>query len=311
MVIGAFGGCALFAAPACATVATTPPTTMSPTQSSHIVVNGLRPYFIPFALLLGASVVVEEIGRTTKKRRRKATRTRRSPARPRRANQPRASSKRRSSRSPAAATPVRPRARTRQQTAAIALPSVPETDGHMWGRRPGQQVAARIAELDAERAKWVRGEHGEIMVAEELAELHPHQWWVFHAVPRGTAGTDIDHLVMGVGGVYTINTKNVSANVWVAERVLMVGGTRTAYLPAAIHEAADVARRLSAGGAPDVAVRPLLAFTQPITVKAMPPDVTVLSAGSVRSWLESQPQVLTAQHAYAVALIADQPKTWA
>ena len=127
----------------------------------------------------------------------------------------------------------------------------------MWGRRPGQSVAERIAELDAEHAKSVRGEHGEIVVGEELDGL-PHEWWVFHAIPRGSAGTDIDHLVIGVGGVYTINTKNVSANVWVAERVLMVGGTRTSYLPAAVHEARDTARRILRSTAQPIEVRPVL-----------------------------------------------------
>ena len=80
----------------------------------------------------------------------------------------------------------------------------------MWGRRPGQSVRERIAELDAERAMWARGEAGERLVGAELDRLAPHEWWVFHAIPRGSAGTDIDHLVIGVGGVFTVNTKNVS-----------------------------------------------------------------------------------------------------
>jgi hypothetical protein len=181
----------------------------------------------------------------------------------------------------------------------------------MWGRRPGQSVAERIAELDAERAKWVRGEQGEILVGEELDRLSSHEWWVFHAIPRGGSGTDIDHLVIGVGGVYTVNTKNVAGNVWVAERVLTVGGKKTAYLPAAASEARDAARRISTRSANAVAVHPVLVFTRPITIKAMPSHVAVLQAGSVRAWLESRPRVFTPQQAYQIVLIADQHATWA
>jgi hypothetical protein len=181
----------------------------------------------------------------------------------------------------------------------------------MWGRRPGQSVAERVAELDAERAMWARGEQGEILIGEELDSLPPDEWWVFHAIPRGGSGTDIDHLVIGVGGVYTVNTKNVSPNVWVAERVLMVGGKKTNYLPAAASEARDAARRISTKAGSVIDVRPVLAFTRPVTIKAVPADVAVLQAGSVRPWFENQPRVLTPVQAYELVLIADQPGTWA
>jgi hypothetical protein len=180
----------------------------------------------------------------------------------------------------------------------------------MWGRRPGQSVRARIAELDAERAMWVLGEQGEILVGDELERLPPNEWWVFHAIPRGSSGTDIDHLVIGVGGVYTINTKNVSANVWVGERVLTVGGERTNYLPAATNEARDAARRIATKAGSPVDVHPILVFTRPVTIRAMPADVAVLQAETVRTWLERQPQVLTAWQAYELVLIANQPTTW-
>ena len=181
----------------------------------------------------------------------------------------------------------------------------------MWGRRPGQSVAERIAELDAERAMWARGEQGERLVGAELDGLARDEWWVFHAIPRGGSGTDIDHLVIGVGGVFTVNTKNVAGAVWVAQRVLMVGGQRTNYLPIASGEARDVARRMSIIARTAVTVRPLLVFTRQFTIKEMPADVTVLQAGTARRWLEAQPHVMTPQQAYEIVLIANQRETWA
>ena len=91
----------------------------------------------------------------------------------------------------------------------------------------------------------------------------------------------------------------------------MVGGKRTNYLPVAASEARDTARRISTKSANAVDVRPILAFTRPVTIKAMPADVAVLQAGSVRAWLESRPRVFTPQQAYEIVLIADQHATWA
>jgi hypothetical protein len=42
-------------------------------------------------------------------------------------------------------------------------------------------------------------------------------WHVLHAVPIGTRGTDIDHVVIGPFGLVTVNTKTTSTSVWVGE----------------------------------------------------------------------------------------------
>lgn len=133
---------------------------------------------------------------------------------------------------------------------------------------------------------------------------------MFHDVPRGAKGTNIDHLVIGVGGVFTVNTKNIAGNVWVAERVLMVNGTKTSYLPAAVSEARDVERRLSNATRSAVRAHPLLVFLDPPTIRAMPSDVTVLEAAHVREWLRRRPASLTSQQAYSIVLAASQPTTW-
>ncbi len=192
---------------------------------------------------------------------------------------------------------------------AAALSSQADQAG-MYGRTAGASAERRADELARERVAWAAGGAGERQVGSELARLPSGQWWVFHDLPRGDSGTNLDHLVIGVGGVYTINTKNLSGNVWVAERVLMVNGVRTSYLPAAVYEARDTQRRLSRAGRP-VDVAPLLVFTRPITVKALPPDVGVLSIDMVRPWFERLPRVLTPEQAYEIVLIADRPDTWA
>jgi hypothetical protein len=71
-----------------------------------------------------------------------------------------------------------------------------------------------------------------------------------------------------------------------------------------------VARRLQRGVSRTLDVRPVLVFTQSITIKAMPADVVVLRAGAVRLWLEKQARVLTPTEVHEIALVADRHATW-
>ena len=97
-------------------------------------------------------------------------------------------------------------------------------------RRPGEGVARQAEELRRARpvlsalrrvlgvhvgdgAYW-KGGKGERLVGKRLAKLG-HEWRVLHSIPIGGRGTDVDHLVIGPGGVYSLNTKNHSGKkVW-------------------------------------------------------------------------------------------------
>lgn len=183
-------------------------------------------------------------------------------------------------------------------------------DESLWSRRPGQGTAERIAELDRERAQWQQGQDGEFIVAEELTKLPNGEWWVFHAIPRGGRGADIDHLVIGVGGVFTLNAKHLSSRAWAAQRTLMVGGVKTDFLPVATHEARDVARRMHGRVGREVAVHPVLVFTNGVTVRAMPHDVAVVDVSDVFAWITNRPKMMTPQAAYELVLIANDSATW-
>ena len=65
--------------------------------------------------------------------------------------------------------------------------------------------------------------------------------------PVGKGDSDIDHVVIGPGGVFTINTKNHSGQkVWVAGRIFLVNGQKQPHLRNAGHEAQRASRLLSA-----------------------------------------------------------------
>jgi len=70
-----------------------------------------------------------------------------------------------------------------------------------------RRSALAVSPLDEERAAWYRGALGEAAVGRLLEKL-PEGWTVLHAVPVGKGDSDIDHVVIGPGGVFTINIKN-------------------------------------------------------------------------------------------------------
>src|SRR5687767_11173747 len=111
--------------------------------------------------------------------------------------------------------------------------------------RSGVARALGVSPLDEERAAWYRGALGEAAVGRLLDKL-PDGWAVLHAVPVGKGDSDIDHVVIGPGGVFTINTKNHSGQkVWVAGRTFMVNGQKQLHLRNAVHEAQRASRLLS------------------------------------------------------------------
>ncbi len=53
---------------------------------------------------------------------------------------------------------------------------------------------------------WFAGAVGEMQVGRILAKLG-EEWTVLHAVPVGEGRTDIDHVVIGPAGLFTINNE--------------------------------------------------------------------------------------------------------
>jgi hypothetical protein len=142
-------------------------------------------------------------------------------------------------------------------------------------------------------------------VGQQLAKLVSPPWYVFHDIPIGRRGANIDHLVVGPGGVFTINAKNLSGKVCVTERTFRHNGYRTDYLPKAHREGERVSAILG------VAVRPVIAvICNEFTVKVNPADVDVVARGKLHQWLDGHPARLSPQDAFAIARLADDPATW-
>ncbi|MGZ0712600.1 nuclease-related domain-containing protein (plasmid) [Coraliomargarita sp. W4R53] len=173
----------------------------------------------------------------------------------------------------------------------------------MFGRSP----------LTLESRPWYLGALGELEVARVLDQLGPG-WLALHAVPvgsAGSAGSDVDHIVIGPGGVFTINSKfHEGGNVWVESRRLMVNGQRTDHLRNAEYEARRAAKLLTHAAPHRVEVTPVIAIVaaRRLTIRERRDRVIVVSATSLPQWLQSRPTVLTAGDIAELSRLAAAPQ---
>jgi hypothetical protein len=90
---------------------------------------------------------------------------------------------------------------------------------------------ARTFDMKTDERAWRVGAGGEETIGAKLEKLRRHGWQVLHAVPVGDRGSDIDHVIIGPGGVWTLNTKtHPSKSVWVGRHQVRVDGHKTDYL---------------------------------------------------------------------------------
>ena len=181
--------------------------------------------------------------------------------------------------------------------------------------RPVQSAFARlfgVSPLGTDSVSWYLGALGELEVGRVLATLTPG-WHAYHALPIGTSGTDIDHLVVGPGGIVTINTKNHRGKtIWVAGTTFMVSGHKVPYIRNAAYEADRVAKLLQKrmpGLSPVLAAVALIS-PKSLTIKIRPARVKVVTSVRPRRWLVKLPVVLSPTAVVAVATVIDEPATW-
>lgn len=179
----------------------------------------------------------------------------------------------------------------------------------------GMQPGRRFLDAAPSESGWSVGAAGEQLVADELRKLSAldPRWGFINSIPVNAKGTDIDHLVIGPGGVFTINTKHHrDANIWVAGDMLMVNGGKTWYVRNARTEAARATARLhEATGLPVTAwgmVVPVGAAS--ITIKESPADVVVVNRRRLLRFLQGLPTVLDKSAVLRLFEAARDRRTW-
>ncbi|QIX27947.1 NERD domain-containing protein [Nocardioides sp. JQ2195] len=163
-------------------------------------------------------------------------------------------------------------------------------------RRQREKAArlARSAEL------WERGASGEEATASALETLRADGWQVWHDVAwPGRPRANIDHVVIGTGGVFVIDSKHWSGTIAMDGDVLRQNGRSR---ESAVHGAAEGALAITRllGDLPATGV---LCFVREERVSGWARDVMICSTATLVEMLRSRPPVL---HPMAVQRFASQ-----
>jgi hypothetical protein len=171
-------------------------------------------------------------------------------------------------------------------------------------------VTSRILRRNTDERAWSKGAIGEQLVGWLLGRL-PEGWHVFHDVPIGERGANIDHLVVAPTGVFTLNSKNRRGRVSVTAHTFRVNGYRSDDLLKATKEAERASRLLGAAlGHPVVVHAALVVIADELEIKQQPPDVRVGGPRGIKRWLERLPSVLSPREVIEIAAVAHKPVTW-
>ncbi|WP_194894176.1 nuclease-related domain-containing protein [Catenulispora pinisilvae] len=173
-----------------------------------------------------------------------------------------------------------------------------------------QRIAAKLLGIRTEATSWEVGAAGERRVGDRLDRLKAHGWSVLHSIPL-KSGADIDHVIIGPGGVFTINTKHhPGARVTVNGDFVRVNGQLNHYVRNSRHEASAAAKRLTSACRSPVGVTGVLAFVgvQSLSVKEPLVDVLVVPGERLERLFLKAPPMLSPdlqQRIYAVARRAE------
>jgi hypothetical protein len=138
-------------------------------------------------------------------------------------------------------------------------------------------------------------------------------WYVIHSVVVSERGGDIDHIVVGPPGVFTLNAKHhAGKSVRVSKSDYRVDGGRRDYVDAAMFEGQNASSRLSSACSFNVMACPILVVvgSADLHVAAQPPGIHVVGCDGVVEWLRSLPPVLNQHQAAMIAERAGDPATW-
>ncbi len=164
------------------------------------------------------------------------------------------------------------------------------------------------------------GAAGEQAVAATLDGL-PVVWSALHSIPLGdpdSPTSDLDHLVIGPGGVYVINAKHHPRQaILVKGDIVLVARRSQPYTAAARRDATrrdatSVTVRLSAAVGTPVAVIPVIVFVgaDEVVIKFPPRDTVLTTRGQMLDAPTRRRASLDAPTVTTIVDIARQPSAW-
>ncbi len=171
-------------------------------------------------------------------------------------------------------------------------------------RNEAQRVRERAARLQRRAEMFDKGADGEARTAKALSRLG-RDWVVLHDLEwPGRRLANIDHVVVGPGGIFVIDSKNWAGKLSMEGDVLRQDGRSRERTVAAAADAALAVAELAPSYA--TLIRPVLCFAQEDKLSGSMRDVMVCSTSNVRRMLTSRPPVLDRAQVKEVARRLDQ-----
>ena len=195
-------------------------------------------------------------------------------------------------------------------------PTIPPSDIDLAYNRAGD--SPRRAAQDAHRrgenaSSWISGAEGEELFAKTFSQLSNTGWVALHSLPASLAGTtesDIDHQIIGPGGIFTVNTKHLRHPIVAAGHDCWVNEVPSTYLSDASLEARKATERLFNALERDILVHPMIVATRGGIERQSPSHVILLDITELVSWLAALPTVMTNADIATVHTASRNLTTW-
>lgn len=149
-------------------------------------------------------------------------------------------------------------------------------------------------------SRWKRGAEGEQRTAKELHRLRREGWYFLHDLARSRSNRD--HVAIGPGGVFPLDSKNVSGVASVEGGVLTVrrpDAPRDDYACATLaswmtRSAVELKEEIEARTGLRVWVQPVVVIWDDFPERRMEADgVSFISGAEITAWLRERPQRLS------------------
>lgn len=180
---------------------------------------------------------------------------------------------------------------------------------------PLRTLVARLVGSRTDERAWRIGADAERRAGNDLTALG-EGWYALHAVPVGERGSDIDRLVIGPAGVFSVTAKHhPDSRVWAAGDSFLLNGHYQPYVRNSREEAQRAAGLLGARLHRAVAVHAVIAVTgadRGFVVKEQPRDglVTILRNDDLSAYLRLLPELLSRAEVERTFAAARQLPTW-
>ena len=139
----------------------------------------------------------------------------------------------------------------------------------------------------------------------------PEGWHVLRDVPVGERDANIDHVVVGPAGTFTLTAKDLTGKVWVGARSVRHNGHPTNFLSKAACDAHHVSEFLSSVVGRPIEVRGVLAIlADEWTIDEEPADVHVGSPRGVKDWMLRLPLSLARHEVIEITAAGRTSSTW-